>query len=277
MVANMKTYKSFLQTVWIILFSIFFFNACEEVIDVDLNSSDPQLVIEGTINDQAGPYYVKISKTADYFTPSEYPMISGAEILISDSEGTVDRLIETEPGIYQTDSLVGIPGRTYFMKVILDGKTYTSQSTMPEPIEIDSLSYELDDFGGGDDDNEYEIKCYFQDTPNFENHFRFKVFKNDKFVNNIFIYYDRLFDGNYIEYDQISVDFNINDEVKIELWSFDREAYTYYSTLKEALAVEGQENPLASSEPANPVSNITGNVLGYFCAYSVRTDSLVIR
>ena len=49
--------------------------ACTKEIDIDLNSSNPQTVIEGNISDEPGPYIVKISKTVNYSESNNYPPI----------------------------------------------------------------------------------------------------------------------------------------------------------------------------------------------------------
>ena len=257
---------------------LYTFTSCEEVIDVDLNSAESKLVIEGAITDQPGPYTVKISKTTDYYIPADYPKISGAVITISDNSGFIEHLTETEPGVYQTDSLVGIPGRTYSLKVVLEGKNYTAQSTMPLPLEIDSLTYEEDAHNFGDD-KLYNVLCNFQDASGYRNFARLKVYQNNDIVNNIFLFNDRLLDGNYIR-NRIRYQFDPNDKVMVELWSIEEATYTYYSTMKNAIAADA-ESPFNSSIPANPVSNISGlssdGVLGYFGAFTVRTDSVIIN
>src|SRR5665648_139811 len=46
-----------------------------------------------------------------------------------------------ERGFYMTTHLKGIPGRTYLLKVISEGKEYQASSFMPEVPDIDSISY----------------------------------------------------------------------------------------------------------------------------------------
>jgi hypothetical protein len=67
--------------------------SCEEVINVDLNSADPKIVIEGTITDQPGPYTVSITKTTDYYNPSSYPAVSGAQVRLVDDLGFSEQLM----------------------------------------------------------------------------------------------------------------------------------------------------------------------------------------
>ena len=64
------------------------FLSCQKVIDVDLNSSSPHIVIEGYISDQPGPYWVRISQTVNYNQPNTFPPVSGATVTLSDNIGS---------------------------------------------------------------------------------------------------------------------------------------------------------------------------------------------
>ena len=59
--------------------TLLFGYACKKVIQVDLNNSIPQIVIEGEITNAAGPYLVKISKTSSDLIPCCEPQAYGAK------------------------------------------------------------------------------------------------------------------------------------------------------------------------------------------------------
>src|SRR5580698_1411472 len=100
---------------------------CQKVINIDLNSASPAIVIVGNINDQPGPYTVTLSQTVNFSQPNTFPAVSGAFISIADNTGFIDTLFETSvPGTYNTKKIMGMPGRTYTLKVIAGGQTYTS-------------------------------------------------------------------------------------------------------------------------------------------------------
>ena len=42
------------------------FTSCQKVINIDLNTTDPQYVIEGEITNEARPYQIKITKTVNF-------------------------------------------------------------------------------------------------------------------------------------------------------------------------------------------------------------------
>jgi hypothetical protein len=272
---RIKLLKIFLLPV--LLFA-FISMSCEKIINIDLNRVDPRLVIEGKITDQPGPYTVKISQTTDYYYPGEMPRISGARVIISDNHNTQEVLTEIEPGTYQTDSLQGIPGRTYSLHVEISGKVYISESTMPLVVEIDSLYYTSRAFGfHGENKQRFELSCVFRDDPDRVNYCNFRVFRNGIPVSRYFLYSDRLSNGNVITYKRFRTrEYERNDFVKVSLLSIDQATYEYYSTLNDVLATDPR-GPASTSVPANPNSNISGNALGYFGAYTVRSDSILLK
>ncbi|HEY4334382.1 MAG TPA: DUF4249 family protein, partial [Puia sp.] len=65
--------------------------ACKKVINVNLNNSTPQLVIEGEVTNARGPFQVRISKTVDFSADNVYPPVTNAQVFLTDSNnGIVD-------------------------------------------------------------------------------------------------------------------------------------------------------------------------------------------
>ena len=120
---------------------IVFITACQKVINIDLNSTSPNIVIIGNVNDQPGPYTVTLSQTANFSDPNTFPSIDGAFVTISDNVGDMDTLVEVSPGTYHTKKIMGVPGRTYYLTVLANGRTYTANSTMPQPLHLIRLRY----------------------------------------------------------------------------------------------------------------------------------------
>ncbi len=255
----------------------FLLYSCEEVIEIDLNSADPKVVIEGTITDQPGPYTVTITKTTDYYNPGSYPMVSGAQVSISDDNGFFEELNETADGIYLTDSLQGTPGRTYTLTVIAEGQTFSAASFMSQATEIDSLFYEKSANGVRPRDKDgYNLIIKFIDQPGVEDFKRLKIYRNGNLQDGYSLYNGRLSDGNEIEYDRIHTTFQLDDSVLVELLSIDEATYEYYSTLGNA-AASSSGSKIQTKIPGNPISNLSGGALGYFSAFTVRSDSVWIH
>ncbi len=245
--------------------------SCQKVINIDLNSASPVIVIVGNISDQPGPYVVTLNQTVNFSLPNTFPPVDGAFVTISDNTGIVDTLFETAtPGTYHTKKIMGIPGRTYTLTVISNGQTYTSASTMPQLVTFDTLVVQqhIGGFRGGNDTS-YTPNVVFQDPAAVANYYRFIETVNDTLQTNIDCIDDQYFNGKYIAY-PIRHRLNVGDSVKIEMQCIDKGAYTYLTTVGEA---SGSTNVT----PANPVSNISNNALGYFSAHTSQYRATQIK
>ena len=247
------------------------FFACTKTITPNLNNSASQLYIQGAISDTAGPYYVQIANSAGFYSPSTYPGIAGASITITDSTtGLRDVLTETATaGTYVTHSLTqGIPGHTYLLNVLLGGKTYAASSTMPMPVQLDSVTFDFSDT------SQLKAVANFQDPPGVVNFYKYTMTINGVVDKRFQTFEDRLSDGKYIR-DNIDADtgeVRRNDLVRLSLVGTDKPVYTY---LHEAEDIAYNNAGLVA--PANPQSNITGGCLGYFSAQTVSSKSGVVR
>jgi hypothetical protein len=238
--------------------------ACKKVIDVDLNSADPQIVIEGNISDSHGPYYVTLSKTVNFDQPNTFPPVTGAHVVMSDTLGNSELLTEASPGTYRTSVLQGTPGRTYILDVAVEGKEYIATSTMLAPVKFDSLT--IDNILG-ETKREWAFNVHFMDPAGVKNYYRFVLMRNGIISQRFFLYDDRLQDGESITYDLVPDTLRYKDTVVIFLQCVDKGVYDYFRTASQISNGRGSQ----SASPANPLSNFNNGALGYFSAYSVRS------
>ena len=255
----MKNYKWPLFILGVVILS----TSCQKVIDINLNSTSPAIVIVGNINDQPGPYTVTLSQTINFSNPNTFPTISGAFVSISDNTGIVDTLKETSPGTYLTRKTIGVVGRTYNLTVVANGQTYTSSSTMPPVVAFDTLTIVQKISFRNKDTNLYAQATFF-DPVSATNYYRFIETRNDTLLSNVHIINDEFTNGRFIDF-VIRTDTSLakGDSVKIEMQCIDQGTYQYLNTFREAT---GSTNVT----PANPISNITNNALGYFSAHTSR-------
>lgn len=251
--------------------------ACEDVINIDLDNVEPRFIIEGTITDQPGPYYVIITKSTDYFNPSDPPPVSEAVITVSDNLGNTDTFTETLPGLYASDSLEGIPGRTYYLSVSIEDETFEAISTMPQPLEVDSLGIE---YQPGDEvieeDEGYLLHCYFHDPADRDDYARIRIHQNGILSDNMYLYDGDWSDGNYIDYNYFWEVYDFADTVNVTLRTINHETLIYYITLMEIVATDDGGGGMFTGVPANPNTNLTNGALGYFATYTVWRDSLIM-
>lgn len=254
------------------LFLLSFFISCEKVIDIKINGADKKYVIEGNVfNVQSLPQEVKISQTKDFSDDNSFVGIRGALVSIREKGGLAYRLAEVSAGIYRTTALKGIPGRTYELSVTINGNSYTATSTMPSAlVSIDSLS--LFDIGFGSNTVKTIIPSY-KDPPGLGNSYRIVEYANEIPVKKIFVQNDDLSDGLVISRPLINPkgELKTGDAVRVNLLCIDSDVYKYWFSLDQAATGDNQ-----SATPTNPVSNISGGVLGYFSAQSISGINIVI-
>ena len=253
--------------------------ACQKVVSIDLNQSNPQVVIEGVVTDNHGPYLVAMGKTGDYFTPSlNFPPIVNAIVTISDDAGTRDTLRMVYPGLYMTSVIQGIPGRTYTLHVAANGNTFDAVAPMPVKVRIDSVySQPFREFDG---DFSYYLYIMFHDPPETQNWYRLEVHSTSGAVDSsggrrFILYSDRLANG-------LETTFRIRtlrrsqpgDSVMVRLYTIDKATYDYFRTVNDIL---GSDRSPTSLAPANPNTNITNGSLGYFAAYAIDSAGIVLR
>lgn len=257
---------------------IFLFIACEKEIDIDLNTSESKIVIEGLVSDQPGPYMVKLTRTVDFDDDNTFPPVSEARVTIYDDVGNIEVLTETMAGVYNATAIQGTPDRMYTLEVTADNKTYKAVSTMPSPVDIDTLTVEdTGDFGPAGHGK--TINVQYADPSGESNYYRFVLIINGIEQDGVFIDNDELQDGeiknllltNYSENTKL----NGGDYVTVLLQTLDEGTYEYFRTLRQ---ISGSDGGLIgqSTSPANPVSNINNGALGYFNTCAVTSKSIII-
>ena len=250
------------------------FSGCEKMVDLDLKSIEPQLVIDAYITDQTHnerpPCSVTLSLTQDYYAKeSAKTMVSGAQVYLSVDNGmsvSEEQLTETKTGVYTSDNM-GVAGYTYTLRVIVDGKEYQSTATLPETTHVEELyiySFELDG-------KYWFTPCVtFNDPAGIVNYYYYSLWINGRKMMSIDFDDDLFFDGLYKERllffdkeENLDEDLVYGDRVEVEVQSIAQGAFKFYQSLYS----------IASGGGTNPIGNISGGVLGCFKAYgSSRND-----
>ncbi len=263
--------------------------SCTERIEIELDETYTRLVVYGTITTDTTRHYVELSKTTSYYYNEAPPMISGAAVSISDSEGNRVVLTEVAPGKYATpDDYYAVAGRTYTLDVQLQEevngfKSYTASSLAKEIYPIDSIGLMYQPDWG--EKGFYEVTCYYQD-PTTRDFYMFNIFKNGVMLtdtlSNRFITNDDFYNGNYTN--GIGVGFldqandreqlNTGDTITFQGCSISEDYYNFIFTLQQET---GFSTPLFSGPPANVKGNISNGAAGFFAAYGVAYSSTVFN
>lgn len=264
-----------------ILFSILIFTSCEDPIDVDLNESEPKLVIEATMvrffDNQGGGTTVKLSLTGPFFD-TEIPAVTNAIVTITDNNNNIFPLSHTENGSYVTQTnLTPEFGELYTINVIYEGETYTATEMLESVSPWDGL-IEQDNEGGflGD---EIELKAYFTDPAEEENYYYVQITSDrgkDRDVAS-----DEFFNGNQIFALYTAEDLEAGDDVFFKIDGIDRDFYNFLFVLLQQGAEDGG-GPF-ETQPATVRGNIVNETnpdnfpLGYFRISERDTTSYIVQ
>lgn len=252
------------QYILLVCLSFFTLVSCEKEIEIEVDDTTPKLVIEAIMSDRQGDAVVLLSLSRNLNDASEPTNVSDAEVSIKAIDNDeIFILNQIEEGVYQNESLVGEPGKTYRLDVQLsDGSTYSSIQTMPRKVELTDVTYRERDvaFQDEEDDPVFEFQPIFLDPAGEDNYYQFIVKRNGVKEKDIFIKEDQGFDG--LENSQkFSIEANYADVINIDMHNINESAYEYLLGVKLNLSQ-------STATPTNPTSNITGDALGYFKVFS---------
>ncbi|QSE97899.1 DUF4249 domain-containing protein [Fulvivirga lutea] len=144
------------RLIFIILSSFWAFQSCIDPINVDVESTESNLVVDALITDQEGPYNVKLSYSTGYFDNENTKAVIGADLNIVTNDGSIIQLSESSSGNYLTpESFQGKIGSSYILNITLaDGRSYKStQETIQPNAGIDTLLFNYEVRSGLNDKN----------------------------------------------------------------------------------------------------------------------------
>lgn len=247
------------------------FLGCEEVIDIDLSTAPPRLVVEASINwDKDTPgneQFIKLTTTTDYFS-NTIPKVSGATVYITP---TIDNLVVfdfiegNEPGIYKCSNFIPVIDQSYTLTIIYNGETYTSTEKLLKTPAIKRIEQDNDAGVLGDDT---ELRFIYDDTPNETNYYLQQIDDPYKVIPEFGIIEDRFFQNNEMFGLYFSNEFKTGDVVTFTLNGVNQNFFNYMNIL---LAQTGTNSAGPFSTPTSTIrgnvvnqSNFNNFALGYF-------------
>ncbi len=251
---------------------VFALSGCEKVIDLDLNTTTPVIVIDGQVtNSSTIGSIVKLSYTNKVKSDNSIVPLPGATVTIQEDNGTIYSLPEEANGIYRNESLVGITGKTYHLKVVTNGVTLTSSSKMPAMVNFDSLVVEDFPIFGK---TVKVVTPFYNDPKGFGNNYNLFMFKNGRLIKDAFAYDDLFIDGKTVTFPLINSreedELKKGDFIEVVMNCIDYDNYKYWFSFSQSSTGSPQ------AVPDNPISNIKGKAIGIFGANTYQKRSVVI-
>jgi hypothetical protein len=216
------------------------FTTCEDVIEIELNNSEPRLVIDAGIdwlkNTTGNEQSIKLTLTAPFFDENILPA-NGASVSISDTNGNTFIFIEeNNSGIYRNNTFIPVIDATYVLSVFYNNELYTATETLKSVVPIDFVEQNND---GGFLGEDIELKAFYTDPANIENYYFFEFISDIPLIPTLEVYEDRFTDGNQIFGFYTEEDLEQGDIVTIRNKGISEQFYQFMFTLLQQGSEEG--------------------------------------
>ena len=258
------------------LYKIFFvcllgnFFSCEKVVDLDLNTIEPLLVIDASITasglqGELGCSVV-LTKTQNFDSQDSVEPLTGATITLTDNTtGESEGLFLESRFLFYATPMEIKEGHEYTLRVEYEDKVYEATETVPKPVDIDRLYFLRVNMDSKEDHPWMAPVIVFNDPADVSNYYMNTVYVNGTRMKSIYLADDEYKNGKITEHflpfdsnDNKDEELKIGDQVTVELESLSQQSYKYFLTMFSVAAGGG----------VNPISNFSGGVLGCFKAYA---------
>ncbi|MDD5149620.1 MAG: DUF4249 domain-containing protein [Flavobacterium sp.] len=269
-------------TLFLVILIAIFINSCEDVVNVNLNTAPPKLVIEASINWFKGTagniQKIKLTTTTDYYS-NIIPIVSGATVFIENSSNVIFNFVEKpNSGEYACSNFIPKIDETYILTIISNGQTYTATESLKAVAPITKI---IQNNEGGFDGKTIEIKTYFNDPSDEGNFYLFKYRYSNQIKSNYYVDEDKFYQGN--EFFSISQnnDLKASDTIQVSHYGISKSYYNYMNVI---VSIAGNSN---GSPFQSPPATVRGNIinttnfdnyaLGYFSLSEVDTQNYIVQ
>lgn len=254
----------------IFLLLIVLFTNCEKVIDVDVPSIEPKLIIDASFEvlfDESpvvANTVVKLSLSADYFDDTIPPATNASVFLTNLSDNTIINFTdENEDGNYEPlISFIPADDVEYELTIVYDNETYQGKATKVKSTPFTEIIQGDETLFSGE---EIELKISFTDNVDVNNYYLFNI---DTY--NFITIEDRFFNGTDYNFSYFYEDENIEfpKNIDLKMSGMTKEYYTYFEILvsQGGQAGGGPFQAIPSSLLGNMINktNEENFPLGYF-------------
>lgn len=241
------------------LFFMVGFTACQKVVEVDLPTASPKLVIDAAIDWQYGTIgnqqTITLSTTYPYFSKDSIaPQVSGAKVTVTDSLGQVFDFEPATLGDYRCNTFSPMIGMTYRLQVDYEGKTYVAQDKlfpMPPHVEFQQNNK------GGILGNAIEIRGFFKDDDQLkDNYYLVKIQSSHRKFPSYIDLDGKFFSKNAMFFIYADEKLKPQDTLNFEIYRISEDYFGYINRVLEVITS-------GSSPFSTPPSSVTGNIVNH--------------
>jgi len=275
---------------------------CERDIAIVPANATPKLVVDAEIENNRPPF-ILLSRSLNFFSSIDSTELANSFVhnaTVTIREGNTvyamkefevrgtngNRVFYYSNDPLQTQPLIGQQGKQYNLTITVDGKTYTSETTIPLLTKtVDSLWWKK--APNNEDSSKVVLMGRVADPPGLGNYIRYftSVNRGPFLPGGNSVFDDNIIDGKTYEI-QIDKGVNRNEEIDFEEYGFfkrgdtatvklcniTKSTYDFWRTWEFNFQSVG--NPFSS--PGKVIGNISNGALGAFCGYAAQYRSLII-
>jgi hypothetical protein len=259
------------------------FSSCEDVVDIDLTTGSPKLVIDAAIKWQKGTsgstQKIKLTTTTGFYSTS-IPVVSGAIVSISDSDNQVFDFIEVpNTGEYICTNFIPVINKKYTLNVNSNGEHYEASTILFATPEITRVEQKT--VPGFGNEEQIQVKFFYQDSA-VETNYYLVSFKNSTKVSPEYSALDDVFfQGN--EMFGFYTDADLKKGILLDL-SVEGISSQYFNYMSKLIAISGSSGgrPFATA-PATLRGNIINKTdtenypLGYFSLSEIDRKQYIVE
>ncbi|GAA4953082.1 DUF4249 domain-containing protein [Algibacter agarivorans] len=256
--------------------------SCEDVIEVNLNTAEPRLVIEASLNwikgTNGNTQVIRLSLTAPYFDDT-VPAATGANVTVTDlNNNTFSFIEEGNTGIYKNQSFIPVLNGIYNLTINYNSEVYTATETLMPVAPVEFVEQKND---GGFSGEEIEIKAYYTDPSGIDNYYLFEFLVIDDNTLSLEVYDDEFTDGNQIFAFYSSEDIESGDELLIRNSGLSERGYEFLNILLQQ--TDDDSGDPFETQPATVRGNCVNQTnpnnypLGYFRASETDVFTYIVK
>ncbi len=225
-----------------VLLIIASFISCEDVIDVDLQTEEPRLTVEASLDWEKGTsgnnQTIKLSTSSEYFDKDRNNAVTNATVIVTNTDTNEEFIFSNQnDGNYTINNFVPIVNNTYTLQIIYNGETYEATEKLIPVVDIKDVRQSTEK---GFDDEALEVNIVFDDPEDEDNFYLFKYKEEGDLLYELEDIDDEFVNGNEVSWwyekedeDEDEENFIVGDRVFVEMYGISEGYFNYIRTLIE--------------------------------------------
>lgn len=255
------------------------FISCEDVVEVDLKTSQERLVINASLNwyrdypqntmQMGNLQTITLTRTAGFYDE----IIPASDALVTVTNNVTKEIFDffedANTGVYNCTNFKPILDNVYTLNIIDGNQKYVAEETLIDTPLIDGIEQIR---GGFFDQEQIILKVYYTDDANETNYYYFDYITSISEIKELSVSNDRFNNGNQT-YEIISY-FNEDEDIKIEdgdifdikFFEISSGYYQFLNVLTDQIYTSGIFDPVPAEVKGNIVNTTEENnyPYGYF-------------